>query len=288
MKFKSKFFRVAVEGMTTDGRKIERQWIEEMASTYNRTKYGARIWMEHMRGMFADGPFKAYGDVLAVKAEEVDIDGQKKLALFAQIEPTDDLILMNKAKQKIYTSIEVREKFADSGKAYLMGLGVTDSPASLGTEVLEFAANNPEKSPFKGKKENPDNLFTEAVEVELEFEEVDETPSMTQKLFSTVNDLLGKSKDKNVKDDSQFADIREAVTALAKHGAEQADKFAQLQQEHSTTKDQFKAFTQLKSDYDKLATDFAELVARLDKTPSKQHRQRPEATGGDGQVTTDC
>ena len=124
--------------------------------------------------------------------------------------------------------------------------------------------------------------------MELEFEEVDDTPSMTQKLFSTVNDLLGKSKDKNVKDDSQFADIREAVTALATHGAEQADKFAQLQQEHTATKDQFKAFTQLKSDYEKLANDFAELVKTLDRTPSNQHRQRPEATGGDGAVATDC
>ncbi len=288
MKFKSKFFRVAVEGMTTDGRKIERSWLEEMASTYNRTTYGARIWLEHMRGMYADGPFKAYGDVLALKAEEVDIDGKKKLALFAQIEPTDDLIAMNKAKQKVYTSIEVREKFADSGKAYLMGLGVTDSPASLGTELLEFAAKNPEASPFKSKKENPDNLFTQAVEVELEFEEVSDAPSISKKLFSAVTELLNKSKERDVKDDTHFADIHEAVTALAKHGAEQADQFAQLQQEHSITKDQFKAFTQLKSDYDKLATDFAELVARLDKTPSKQHRQRPEATGGDGQVTTDC
>lgn len=288
MKFKSKFFRVAVEGMTTDGRKIERKWIEEIASTYNRSTYGARIWMEHMRGMFADGPFKAYGDVLAVKAEEVDIGGVKKLALFAQIEPTDDLIAMNKAKQKIYSSIEVSEKFADSGKAYLMGMGVTDSPASLGTDVLEFAAKNPEKSPFKGKKENPGNLFTEAVEVDLEFEEVDDTPSFTKKLFSQVTDLLNKSKDKDVKDDTHFADIHAAVTALATHGAEQADKFAQLQKDHAATTEQLKAFTQLKSDYDKLATDFAELVATLDKTPSKSHSQRPPATGGDGAVTTDC
>lgn len=288
MKFKSKFFRVAVEGMTTDGRKIERNWIEEIASTYNRSTYGARIWMEHMRGMFADGPFKAYGDVLAVKAEEVDIDGVKKLALFAQIEPTDDLIAMNKAKQKIFTSIEVREKFSDSGKAYLMGLGVTDSPASLGTDILEFAAKNPEKSPFKGKKENPDNLFTEAVEVELEFEEVDDAPSLTDRLFSKVNDLLNKSKDKDVKDDNQFSDIRDAVTALATHGAEQADKFAQLQKDHAATAEQIKAFSDLKADYDKLATAFNELVAKLDKTPSKSHSQRPPATGGDGAVATDC
>jgi hypothetical protein len=31
---------------------------------------------------------------------------------------------------------EVNPKFADTGEAYLMGIGVTDSPASLGTDVL--------------------------------------------------------------------------------------------------------------------------------------------------------
>ncbi|MEH6565112.1 MAG: GPO family capsid scaffolding protein [Halopseudomonas sp.] len=288
MKFKSKFFRVAVEGMTTDGRKIERSWIQEMASTYNRTTYGARIWMEHMRGMFADGPFKAYGDVLALKAEEVEIDGKKKLALFAQIEPTADLIAMNKAKQKIYSSIEVREKFADSGKAYLMGLGVTDSPASLGTDVLEFSAKNPDASPFKSRKENPDNLFSEAVEVDIEFEEVDESQGSIKKLFTQVADLLNKSKDKDVKDDNQFSDIRDAVTALATHGAEQADKFAQLQQEHASTREQLAAFKELKTAHEKLSTDFAELLEKLDKTPSNQFRKRPPATGGDGMVETDC
>ncbi|WP_040259611.1 GPO family capsid scaffolding protein, partial [Xanthomonas citri] len=67
-------------------------------------------------------PFRAYGDVTAVKAEEVEIDGAKRLALFAQIEPTADLITINKSKQKLYTSIEVQEKFANTGKAYLVGL----------------------------------------------------------------------------------------------------------------------------------------------------------------------
>jgi len=121
-KFRSKFFRVAVEGATTDGRRIERDWIEQMAATYNPSKYGARVWLEHIRGTLPDSPFRAYGDVLAVKADDVEIDGKKVRALFAQIQPTDDLVSMvNTRKQKLFTSIEVREKFADSGKAYLMG-----------------------------------------------------------------------------------------------------------------------------------------------------------------------
>ena len=165
-KFRSKWFRVAVEGATTDGRRIEGDWIDQMATSYDRSKYGARVWMEHIRGTLPDSPFRAYGDILAVKAEEVEINGKKVRALFAQIEPTDDLVSMvNKLKQKIFTSIEVREKFADTGKAYLMGLGVTDTPASLGTEMLAFSAQHPDASPLKSRKQSPDNLFTVAEQV---------------------------------------------------------------------------------------------------------------------------
>nr|WP_244859138.1 GPO family capsid scaffolding protein [Shewanella dokdonensis] len=124
---KSKFFRVFTEGDTTDGREIQRNWIEEIAESYNTAKYGARIWLEHIRGILPDSPFKAYGDVTAVKAEKVE-DG--KLALFAQISPTEDLLAMNKARQKIYTSVEIDPNFAKTGKCYLTGLAVTDSPAS--------------------------------------------------------------------------------------------------------------------------------------------------------------
>ena len=33
-----------------------------------------------------------------------------------------------------------RQQFALNGKAYVMGLAMTDTPASLGTERLKFAA----------------------------------------------------------------------------------------------------------------------------------------------------
>ena len=133
MATKSRFFRVATEGATTDGRAIEKKWIQQMAKNFNPTKYGARVWLEHYRGIAPDGLFKAYGDVKALEAREVE---GGKLALFAQIEPLPELVAMTKAKQKIYTSIEVNPSFADTGEAYMTGLGVTDSPASLGTDVL--------------------------------------------------------------------------------------------------------------------------------------------------------
>lgn len=272
-KFRSKWFRVAVEGATTDGRTIERQWIEEMAATYDRTKYGARVWMEHIRGVLPDSPFRAYGDVLALKAEDVQIDGKTVRGLYAQIEPTDDLVTMvNKLKQKIFTSIEVREKFAATGKAYFMGLGVTDTPASLGTEMLTFAAQHPDASPLKARKQDPTDLFTVCEEVELEFEEVTEQPSKADALFTRVLGILGKVKDKSAKDDVQFSDLTNAVEALANHAKEQSDAFTA----------EATARQELTIKVEKITTDFAGLIKRLENTPDHQHSQRPVVPGGDG------
>ena len=55
-----KKFRVAVEGQTTDKRSISRQDINDMAKNYNQQTYGARIWMEHNRSIWAESEFKAY------------------------------------------------------------------------------------------------------------------------------------------------------------------------------------------------------------------------------------
>ena len=100
---KTKFVRVAVEGATSDGRIIERAWIEQMAASYNPETYAARVWLEHLRGIMPDGPFCAYGDVIAVKTETVKIDGKEKLALLAQIDATDALVAIVKARQKSCT-----------------------------------------------------------------------------------------------------------------------------------------------------------------------------------------
>src|SRR5450830_231851 len=221
MPTQSKYFRVATEGATTDGRSIDRKQIEDMAASFNPKTYGARVWLEHLRSMLPDGPFKAYGDVTSVKSEEVDTDGGKRLALFAQIEPTPELIAMNKARQKIYTSIEINPKFADTGRPYLVGLAVTDSPASLGTEMLQFSAKSADASPLAGRKQSPENLFSEAVEITLEFEEA--TPSVATKLADTVKAMFSAFSKKTESDETRFADVSEAVTAVA----EQFGQFSQ-------------------------------------------------------------
>lgn len=271
-KFRSKWFRVAVEGATTDGRRIERQWIEQMAASYDPSKYGARVWMEHFRGTLPDSPFRAYGDILALKVDDVEIDGSKVRALFAQIEPTDDLVnMVNKLKQKIFTSIEVREKFADTGKAYLMGLGVTDTPASLGTEMLAFSALHPDASPLRSRKQSPDNLFTLAEETELVFEEYEEKPSIGAQLFNKVQELL---KGKQTKDDNEFGAIGQAVEAIAEHGLDLTEQLNAAQASHR----------ELNTQVQQLSTDLSELKVTLGKTQDHTQIQRPQVTGSGDQA----
>lgn len=58
---------------------------------------------------------------------------------------------MVRAGQKVYTSMEIRPNFSNTGKCYLIGLAVTDDPASLGTEYLEFCSRAVQ-NPLAGKK----------------------------------------------------------------------------------------------------------------------------------------
>lgn len=270
-KFRSNWFCVAVEGATSDKRTIKRAWLEQAAKNFNPATYGARIWLEHFRSLLPDSPFKAYGDVLAVKTDEIDINGQKKLALFAQVEPTPELIALNKAKQKIYSSIEIDDSFADTGEAYIVGLAVTDSPASLGTDVLAFSAQKPESSPFKDRHYSATSMFTEALETTLTFEEVEVKPSIGAQLFSKVQDLL---KRKEAKDDSEFGAIGQAVEAIAEHGKSLAEQFTAEQTRN----------TELRAQVQKLSTDLSTLKTTLGNTQDHSQLARPPVTGGGSQA----
>jgi hypothetical protein len=272
-KFRSKKFRIALEGSTTDGRVIERQWIEDMATNYDRNLYGARVNCEHIKSLLPESPFGSYGDVISLSAEEVELGGKKKLALFAQIEPNEAGLALNKKGQKIYTSAEVSPKFADTGKAYLVGLALTDTPASLGTEALQFSAQH---GTLATRKQDKDNLFTAAEESVIEFEEVTEPENKALGLFNRVMDVLGKSKDKSVKDDAQFSELTEAVEALASHAKEQGEAFAKEQKDHQ----------ELSTKVTKLEGELTALVKRLGDTEDHSQQQRPPVSGGNGQALT--
>jgi len=287
---KTRFFRVAVEGATTDGRSIERQWLLDAAETYNRTTYAARVNLEHIRGVTADGPFQAYGDVLSLKTEEITLDiggrQEKRLALFAEIDALDPLVAMNQKSQKLYSSIEISPNFANTGKAYLVGLAVTDSPASLGTEMLQFAGGLGDASPLAHRKQDKANLFTAAEEVKIELAEAapadDPTKGLFAKISAFVDTLSGKPKEEpkvEVAPAAPAATDTPNAAAFAAMGAVMTEMASALQgfitasnARHSALEAQVKTFADL-----------------LEKTPATQFQQRQPATGGgENAVRTDC
>lgn len=125
----------ATEGATVDGRTITKQWIEDMAAQYSTDEYTAMIWPEHFRSNW--GPFdgKNWGTVDEVKASTTG----GKLRLYVKLTANDYLLEANKDGQKLFMSIEPNTDYKGTGKAYLQGIAVTDSPASTGTTRLKFS-----------------------------------------------------------------------------------------------------------------------------------------------------
>lgn len=266
---KSKFFRVAVEGATVDGREIKREWLTQMAKNYDPELYGARLNVEHIKGyapLSANSPFGAYGDVVALKATEIE-DGplKGKTALYARIDPTDNLVALSKKRQKIYTSIEINPAFADTGEAYLVGLAATDDPASLGTEALQFATRH------------SSNVFSAACETSIELEGEAESTS----LLSIVKGMFARSR---TTDDQHHADVRRAVEEVANFASNQSRDIAELRRTLSAAEQD--AADSKKCAEEALAAVEA-LTAKLSSTDNGAPR-RPLATGSTGDFVTDC
>ncbi|RNW26921.1 GPO family capsid scaffolding protein [Citrobacter werkmanii] len=279
----TKFFRIGVEGDTCDGRIISASDIQEMADTFDPRVYGCRINLEHIKSVFPDSPFKRYGDVVELKAEKIEDDSalNGKLALFAKISPSDDLVAMNKALQKVYTSMEIAPNFSNSGKCYLVGLAVTDDPASLGTEYLEFC-RNAKHNPLNRFKANPENLISAATLAELEFEDQPET------VFTALTDKVKAIfSRKQVSDDARMNDVHEAVTAVSEHVQTNLTAQDKRISDMETALATFKQ--ELTGKVEETSQAFSALKTTLDKTESFSQPRRTKASGGGGdELLTDC
>ncbi|HEL5225729.1 TPA: GPO family capsid scaffolding protein [Klebsiella pneumoniae] len=279
----SKWFRIGVEGDTCDGRVISATDIQEMAETFDPRVYGCRINLEHLKGILPEGPFSRYGDVVELKSDRIDDDSvlNGKLALFAKITPTDDLIAMNKKLQKVYTSMEIQPNFANSGKCYLVGLAVTDDPASLGTEYLEFC-RGAKFNPLNRFKAAPGNLISVATLAELEFEDLPE--NVFTALSDKVKTIFSR---KQASDDARFQDVHEAVTTVSEHLQE---NLTATEQRLATLENAFATLKQdVTSKADQTRQAFSQLKTSLDNTESTTQPRRKLSTGGGGdELLTDC
>lgn len=144
---KTKPFLLATAGSTVDGREISEADIDQMASSYDPKTYGARVNIEHIRGISGQAPFFAYGDVESVSVGETEVNFNGKMerrkALFGVLDVTDNAKALNNASQKVYPSIEIIPNFGGKGFSYLGGVALTDSPAAIATERLKFSRFQP-------------------------------------------------------------------------------------------------------------------------------------------------
>jgi hypothetical protein len=278
----SKPFAIATEGATTDGRVITADWIKQMAETYDPKSYTALGNLEHYLSVIPDSIFNAYGKVISLSTRVGEVLGEKKLQLMAVFDANAAIVALQKAGQKMFTSIEVNPDFAKSGKAYLQGLAFTNNPASLGTEVMSFAAGAKE-NPFAARKHEAGNLFTVAEEVTLEWET---EKSSGDTLFTKVKDLLGMGKKET---DANFADVSKAVEIIAQSQKDLIDRVASIdkfdtKEQDTKTADSIKT---LRESLEKVTADFADLKKTLGHTDADP-KNRSAAAGGDGLIKTDC
>ncbi|EPP7189782.1 GPO family capsid scaffolding protein [Klebsiella pneumoniae] len=268
-----KKFRVAVSGNTVDGREIQPQHLRDAAANYSPEVYGARVNIEHYLSMFPGSDFGAMGDVVALSTEDIT-DGPLagRTALYAEIEPSDRMVQMTNKGQKVYSSIELHPQFALNGKAYVVGLAMTDTPASLGTERLKFAAQQRASVMAFNNQQGEAPMFTEALEAEviaLAAQRSDEG----KQWFNRVMGILGKGQKT---DDQRFGQVHQAVEAVAQSQVDLGEQFSTAEQERQ----------QDKAAIQKLTTELAALRQQLEGTDGN-FSQRPAAGGGDNAQLAD-
>ena len=196
MTVKAKRFRIGVEGATTDGREIQREWLEQMAASYNPAVYTALINLEHIKSYLPDSTFNRYGKVTALFAEEIT-EGPLagKMALYADVEPTESLVELVKKGQKLFTSMEVSPKFADTGKAYLVGLAAAEETV---IELEEIQEDKPSlfarvTALFTKKEQSDDARFSDVHKaVELVATEQQNLSARTEKSLSEQEERLSE------------------------------------------------------------------------------------------------
>ncbi len=108
------------------------------------------------------------GDVVGLSTEDIT-DGPLagRTALYAEIEPTARMMSLLNDGKKIYSSIELEPQSTITGGPYLRGLAMTDTPASLGTERLAFAAQQRMQLMTFNCQQGDVAMFTAAMESEL-------------------------------------------------------------------------------------------------------------------------
>lgn len=255
--------RIAKSGKrVADGRAMPRKWLEQAADNYSRDIYAADLFLEHIRGVLPDSPFRVYGNVMALSIEDA---GKGEVYLVADIKPSKELKSWWADGQKRAFSVEIIEDFADMHSAYLVGVGVTDSPGSLGTSFTQRFTFDPDA--------NGHSVNITAFGAQKTLGNPMETEQFTNSLkhFSAEIEAVRTERDmfKN-----ELAAQKQQFNA----------DFSAKQEELNTLKQQFAA--DLLASEQKYTADMAakeaEIEALKEKIPADKFNFRPLTTGAEG------
>lgn len=221
---KTAWICLATSGAVThgkeDGRFIKKEWLQDMAETFNLSVYTPCIWPDHYR-------YYTFGKVVALKVEEVKEGPLKgELQLFGILCPNNALINANSEGQYCYPSIEVGENFHGTGKYFLKGLGVTDEPASAGVNELRF--NKQAVTVISGHQFNVTECLDESPE-DGGFK------SLFNRIFSKFSPdptetTVNPEEDDNEMKPEQFNELKTSIAAAIAEGITQLEgKFSAIQ-----------------------------------------------------------
>ena len=260
-----KKFRVAVSGSTVDGREISPVHLREAAENFNPDVYAARVNVEHYLSPCPSSEFSALGDVTALSTEDIT-EGPLagRTALYAEIEPTERMKQLVADGKKIYSSIELHPQFSVNGRAYLVGLAMTDTPASLGTERLKFTAQQRQAVMTFNSVQGEAPLISEAIESEI-IEMAEQRQEEGTQWFNRVMGIIGRGRKA---DDASFSRIQEAVEGVATSQADIIDRFNALETRHQQDSQKITSLT----------TELAALKEKL-RTQDGDPQNRFTATG---------
>lgn len=260
-----KKFRVAVSGSTVDGREISPVHLREAAENFNPDVYAARVNVEHYLSPCPSSEFSAMGDVTALSTEDIT-EGPLagRTALYAEIEPTERMKQLVADGKKIYSSIELHPQFSVNGRAYLVGLAMTDTPASLGTERLKFTAQQRQAVMTFNSVQGEAPLISEAIESEI-IEMAEQRQEEGTQWFNRVMGIIGRGRKA---DDASFSRIQEALEGVATSQADIIDRFNVLETRHQQDSQKITLLT----------TELAALKEKL-RTQDGDPQNRFTATG---------
>ncbi|WP_373020725.1 GPO family capsid scaffolding protein [Thiomicrorhabdus sp.] len=263
--FITEWICILTAGATVDGRNVEPEVLEQIAETYDPEVYNARINIEHNQFGYK------LGSVAEVKAEEMD----GAIKLFARLKPTDYFLTLIQAGQKVHTSVEFVLDFAKTGKAYLTGLAVTDTPASLGTTEMHLSVQ------ADGNKQAVQTFSTnEVIEPQpkktnffdrLLSKEDESMDAATVQLLTEMN----KTQSEVVQQLNKMSDAMTTMTeTLSKIGSGSGDSEVSGTDENGKDPEKF---TQLKTAVDDLKGELSQVKTALEKFTDEGFRHN--ATG---------